>query len=89
MAQQNYSTAVMQINYPIHNGRPNPAHGKFFFVGSIPAGCYDQTRNGGRGGSKLYDTEDAAIRDAVANGSTYVQGADCRKINIDAYKLAA
>ena len=84
-AQQRYSTAVQQINYPVHNGRPNPAHGKFFFVGSIPAGCYDQARNNGLGGSKLYETEDAAIRDAIANGAAYVQGADCRKIDIASY----
>lgn len=82
--QQRYSTAVQQINHPVHKGHPNPAHGMFFFVGSIPAACYDQSRNGGRGGSKLYPTEDAAIQDAIANGATYIQGADCRRIAIPA-----
>ncbi len=32
-----FSTAIQQVNYPMHKGLPNPAHGKFFFVGSIPA----------------------------------------------------
>lgn len=84
-AAQRYSTAVLQINYPVHNGRPNPAHGMFFFAGSIPTGCWDASRNNGRGGSKLYPSEDAAIRDAIANGSTYVQGVGGRKIDIAAY----
>lgn len=82
---QRYSTAVQQINNPIYQGKPNPADGKFYFVGSIPVSCYDQARNGGRGGSKLYDTEDAAIRAAIDGGATYIQGADCRKIDIEAY----
>lgn len=76
-----FSTAVQQINYPFHDGRPNDAHGKFFFVGSIPADCYDESRNGGRGGSRIYDTEDLAIRAAIAGGATRIQGADCRFIN--------
>lgn len=85
MLQQRYSTAIQQINYPVHNGNPNPAHGMFFMVGSIPAGCWDATRNNGTGGSKLYGTEDAAIRDAIANGATYIQGADCRRIDPATY----
>lgn len=73
-------TAIQQINYPVHQGKPNPAHGKFYFVGNIPAACYDPTRNGGRGGSKLYDTEQDAIDAAIESGATHIQGADCRII---------
>lgn len=76
-----YSTAVQQINYPVHDGRPNPCHGLFFFVGSIPAECWDESRNGGAGGSKIYPTEDAAIRAAIAAGAERIQGADCRIID--------
>jgi hypothetical protein len=67
----------MQINYPIHKGAPNPAHGKFHVRGSIPVACYDEKRDA----SKLYDTEDAAICALIAAGSTVIQGADCRKID--------
>ena len=73
---QRYSTAVQQINNPKNPG----FHGKFFFVGSIPADCYDQARNCGAGGSKIYDTEDAAIQAAIKAGAERIQGADCRMI---------
>ena len=73
----NYSTAIQRINHPIHQGKPNQAHGKFFFVGSIPAECYDQSRNNGRGGSKLYDTEQDAINAAIKAGATRIQRSDC------------
>lgn len=75
-----FSSAVQRINYPVHNGRANPAHGKFFIVGSIPAACYDPERNGGRGGSKLYDSADDAIAALQAAGAPVIQGADCRVI---------
>jgi hypothetical protein len=72
------STAIQRINHPTHKGAPNPAHGKFFFVGSIPAACYDLARNEGRGGSKLYDTEASAIQAAIEAGADRIQGVDCK-----------
>ena len=77
MSRQRYSTAVQRINYPMHQGRPNPSHGKFFFVGSIPADCYDQDAQR----SRHYDTEEQAIRAAIKAGAEVIQGADCRAIN--------
>lgn len=79
---QRFSSAVQQINFPVYRGQPNPAHGKFFIVGSIPAACYDESRNNGRGGSKLYDTEQQAIDALIDAGATYIQGADCRRITL-------
>lgn len=73
---QSFPTCVQQIDYPIHRGKPNPAHGKFFFVGSIPAACYDREKQQ----SKHYDTEQAAIEAALAAGATHIQGVDCRKV---------
>lgn len=75
-----FSSAVQQINHPIHQGRPNPAHGMFFIVGSIPEACYDQSRNNGRGGSVLYPSEQAAIEALQAAGAPCIQGVDCRVI---------
>lgn len=75
-----FSTAIQQINYPMHQGRPNPSHGKFFFVGSIPAACID-TDPARLGRSRIYDTEDQAIAAARAAGATRIQGADCRWID--------
>ena len=34
-------TCILRIDYPIHHGKLNPAHGKYFFVGNIPAACCD------------------------------------------------
>jgi hypothetical protein len=70
------STCVQRVDYPMHKGAPNPAHGKFFFVGHIPAECYDVTRNNGRGGSRFYDTEEQAISAAFAAGVESVQRTD-------------
>lgn len=80
-----FSTAIQQVDYPIHRGQPNPAHGKFFFVGSIPANCYDTTRNGGAGGSRFYDTVDLAIDAAIDGGATHIQRPDCSKVDIAAH----
>ena len=77
MTRGAYSTAIMRVNYPIHQGKPNPAHGKYFFVGSILAACYDQSRNNGRGGSKFYETEQDAINAAIEAGATRIQKTDC------------
>lgn len=85
---QRYSSAVQQINNPIYKGAPNPANGKFFVVGSIPMACYDVQRNGGRGGSKLYDSEADAIRALIAAGAGVIQGADCRVIDLEEYVAA-
>ncbi len=73
-----FPTCIQQVNYPIHKGQPNPAHGMFFFVGSIPGACYDHERRG----SKFYPTEQAAIEAAIAGGATRLQGVDCRFIPI-------
>jgi hypothetical protein len=78
MATARMPAAVQRINSPMYQGKPNPNDGKFFFVGRIPAACYDPTRNGGRGGSRIYDTEQQAIDAAIAAGADYIQGADCR-----------
>ena len=67
------TTGVQRINHPVHNGRPNPAHGKFYIVGSIPAACYDATRRG----SHLYDTEADAIAAIQAAGVSRIQRCDC------------
>lgn len=75
-----FSSAVQQIR-PAYPGSKNPNIGKFFIVGSIPAACYDEARNGGRGGSKLYDSEAEAIDALVVAGAPVIQGADCRKID--------
>ena len=82
MSRGSYPTCVQRINHPIHKGAPNPAHGKFFFVGSIPGECYD--REAGR--SRLYDTEEQAIRAAIAAGAKRIQGTDCRFIDVADYR---
>jgi hypothetical protein len=56
-------TSIQQIDYPVHQGRPNPSHGKFHLVGSIPVACYDREK----GRSLIYDTlqaTEAALRAA-------------------------
>ena len=88
-----FSSAVQKINYPFHKGQPNPAHGKFMIVGSIPANCWDAEKDNGpfspKGASKKFDTEDAAICALIDGGADYIQGADCRKIDIAEYLAAA
>ena len=32
----NFPTCIRRIDYPIHKGQPNPSHGKYHFVGSVP-----------------------------------------------------
>lgn len=73
MGHSMYPTCIQQINYPVHNGKPNPAHGKFSMVGAVPAGCYDFEA----GHSKFYETEQAAIDDAVKHGATRIQNTKC------------
>lgn len=79
-----FPTAIMRINHPIHQGRPNPVHGMFFFVGAIPAACYDQQR----GGSLRYDTEDEAIDAAVLGGAERIQDTRCAFVDIAARRAA-
>ena len=74
----NFSTAIQRINYPMHKGAPNPAHGKYFFVGSVPASCYDHEC----GRSKKYDTEQDAVDAAIAGGATRIQRCDCSFVDI-------
>lgn len=75
------STGIQQVNYPIHKGLPNPKHGKFFFVGSIPENCYDAEYNNGpfspKGKSRFYDTQEEAIAAAKAGGAKRIQRTDC------------
>lgn len=73
-----FSTAIRKIDYPIHQGKPNPSHGKFHFVGSIPESCMCPLRRR----SKLYDSEQQAIDDAIAGGATTIQRVDCSKVVI-------
>jgi len=68
-----FPTAIQQVNYPFHQGKPNPFHGKFYFVGSIPAECYDYDKNH----SKYYDTEKEAIAAAQAAHAERIQKVDC------------
>ena len=78
MGKAKFSSAVMgPINYPIHKGAPNPAHGKFYIAGSIPAACYDLARNDGRGGSVLYASEADSVAALIAAGAVNVQRCDC------------
>jgi hypothetical protein len=78
-----FSTAIMRIDYPFHDGRPNPAHGKFFIRGTIPATCWDEERQD----SKIFDSEDQAIFAAIEGGAERIQGADCRIINPADYAM--
>lgn len=81
---QKFATAIQQVNYPMHKGQPNPMHGKFFVVGSIPETCWDPDKDNGpfspKGGSRFFDTEAQAIEAARAGGATYIQGVDCRRV---------
>jgi hypothetical protein len=67
-----YPTCVQKINNP-----GTAWHGQFFFVGSVPAACYDHARNNGRGGSIIYKTEQDAIDAAIKAGATRIQKSDC------------
>lgn len=68
-----FPTCVQRIDYPVHQGKPNPAHGKFFFVGSVPGACINEET----GRSKHYDTEQEAIDAALVAGATRIQRCDC------------
>lgn len=72
-----FTTSIQQVNYPFHNGKPNPRHGQFFFVGTIPIECCRTDEHGHIVGSQFYPTEDEAIRAALAAGVTRLQRADC------------
>ncbi len=67
-----FATCVMgPIDRPIHEGRPNHAHGKFFLVGSVPASCCSAD-----GRQLKYATEEEAIAAAFAGGAERVQKLD-------------
>ena len=70
MLSRPMSTGIQKVDYPIHKGKPNDVHGKFYFVGSVPVECHEV----------YYDTEAAAIDAALKAGVTHLQGADCRVI---------
>ena len=76
MLQGKFPTVIQQVNYPIHKGQPNPKHGLFYFVGSIPALCYDSDAKR----SLYYQTEQDAIDAAIAAGAERIQGVDGRRI---------
>jgi hypothetical protein len=76
MLSAKYPTCIQQVNYPIHKGQPNPKHGMFYFVGSIPLACYDTEKQH----SLYYQTEQEAIDAAIAAGAERIQGVDCRWI---------
>ena len=67
MMRGQMSTAIQQVNYPTHKGKPNLIHGKFYFVGSVPAVC----------DGIYYDTESDAILAAQNAGADRIQRADC------------
>jgi len=69
-----FPTCIQQVNYPVHQRKPNPKHGMFYFVGAIPLDCYDQDARR----SRFYETEQAAIDAALAAGAEAIQGVDCR-----------
>lgn len=81
-----FTTAVQQVNYPVHQGKPNPRHGQFFFVGSVPAECCRVDARGHLIGSEFYPTEEAAIRAAVAAGVERIQRCDRSFVNVEDYK---
>ena len=74
MLAGDFPTCIQRINYPFHKGKPNPEHGRFYFVGSIPADCYDREKKT----SKHYDTEEEAIAAARSAGAVRIQASDCR-----------
>ena len=80
-----FPTCVQQVNYPIHKGKPNPAHGKFFLVGSIPFDCtVERPTLGDINGraSKHYNSEQEAIDAAIAAGAVRIQRCDCSFVKI-------
>ena len=68
-----YATALLKINYPEHNGRPNPKHGKIHVVGSVPITCMEADLTT----KKYYDTEADALAACSAGGATDIQRLDC------------
>lgn len=73
MGQRGYSTAIQKIDYPIHQGKPNPVHGWYFLVGSIPASLYDHDRRG----SMRWPTLGEAMAAVESAGVERYQLPDC------------
>lgn len=71
-----YPTVVNLVDYPIHKGKPNPVHGKYYLSGSIPAACYDAEEKH----SMCYDTEKEAINAAILAGAERIQDVNCNKV---------
>jgi hypothetical protein len=67
----NYSTAIQQIDHPTNNGSPNPYHGQFFVVGSVPVNCLDQ------GGKRIFPTIESAESALREAGIKRYQMPDC------------
>lgn len=66
------ATAIQKIDYPIHKGKPNPSHGKFYFVGSVPINL-----NGLK-----FDTETEAIEAARKEGVERLQDHKCKWVEL-------
>lgn len=85
-----FPTCTKQVDYPVHKGKPNPAHGKFYFVGSIPGNCYDADYDNGpfspKGKSKYYDSEQSAIDAALKGGASQIQRVNCSFVKMEAGK---
>ena len=66
--QGRMTTGMRRVDYPVHQGKPNPVHGKIHLVGSVPAVLL-----------KVYfDTEEACIAACREAGVQNLQGVDCR-----------
>ncbi len=65
-------TVIRRIDYPMHKGQPNPSHGKYHFVGSVPV-AFSDTR---------FDTEQDAITAAISAGCTRIQRWDCSFVDV-------
>jgi len=68
----NFPTCIRRIDYPIHKGQPNPSHGKYHFVGSVPV-IYAHIR---------FATEQDAIHAAVLAGAERIQRTDNTFVDI-------
>lgn len=78
-------TCVQRVNYPVHKGQPNPHHGTFYFVGSIPGDCTEARPTLGNPNgraSKHYASEADAITAAIVAGAKRIQRCDCSFVDI-------
>ncbi len=78
-------TCVQRVDYPIHKGQPNPSHGTYYFVGSIPGHCTEPRPTLGNPNgraSKHYASESDAITAAIVAGAKRIQRVDCSFVEI-------